>query len=246
MTSTPAAPAIRIAVLNPSTVVSDAEVQAVLPALQTQVSRDFASAWGTDAQLRFVPKSERPAAAEWWLAVLDDSDQAGALGYHDVTQDGLPLGKVFAKTDKQYGESWTCTASHELLEMLADPAINLTVFEQEAHGGRLYAMEVCDACEAEDFAYEIDGVLVSDFVYPAWFQSFRKAHGTRFDHMGHIGKPFELIKGGYIGVYDVTQGNGWRQITADRENFRARAPVGSRRERRAIPPAQRLRSRVFE
>ena len=38
---------------------------------------------------------------------------------NDVTREGLPLGKVFAKTDQQYGEKWTGTASHELLEMLA-------------------------------------------------------------------------------------------------------------------------------
>lgn len=237
---------IQIAILNPSTVVSDKDVKAALPALQTQISRDFAAAWGIDASLRFVSKTERPAPSEWWLAILDNSDQAGALGYHDLTQEGLPLSKVFAKTDQTYGESWTCTASHELLEMLADPCINLTVFDQDGGiGGRLYAYEVCDACEAEEFGYKIDGVLVSDFVYPSWFQSFRKSKGTQFDHTKNIGKPFELIKGGYIGVYDVTRGTGWKQLTAERSNFRSRPPVGSRRERRAIPEAQRLKSKVF-
>jgi len=49
--------------------------------------------------------------------ILDDSDQAGALGYHDLTSDGLPIGKVFAASDLKAGTSWTVTASHELLEM---------------------------------------------------------------------------------------------------------------------------------
>ena len=29
---------------------------------------------------------------------LDNSDQAGALAYHDLTNEGLPLSKVFVKT----------------------------------------------------------------------------------------------------------------------------------------------------
>jgi hypothetical protein len=233
----------KIAILNASTVLSDDDVAAIVPALQTQVSRDFAPVWGLDADLRFVPQDNKPTAKEWWLVVLDNSDQAGALGYHDLTKQGLPLGKVFAKTDMDYGEQWSGTASHELLEMLADPTINLTVFEESETGGRLYAYEVCDACEAEEFGYNIDGVLVSDFVYPTWFESFHKPGSTQFDQTNSISKPFGLLKGGYIGIYDVVAGTGWTQLTADRVNARARPPVGSRRERRTIPLSKRIKSK---
>src|SRR3989454_11276915 len=135
---------IHISVINRSTVLSDSEVQAVVPALQTQVHRDFAPAWGIDADLTFVPQEGTPSPGSWWLVVLDNSDQAGALGYHDVTDEGMPLGKVFAKTDMIYGLQWTVTASHELLEMLGDPDINLTAFVQpdpDATTGLLYAYE---------------------------------------------------------------------------------------------------------
>src|SRR5262245_48266858 len=94
---------IKVAVINASTVVQDNEAQATVPALQTQVHRDFAPAWGIDADLTFVPKGSQPAVDTWWLVILDNSDQAGALGYHDITSQGLPLGKVFAGTDRQYG-----------------------------------------------------------------------------------------------------------------------------------------------
>ncbi len=236
---------IKIAVINASTFVTDAgELQKVVAALQTQVTRDFAPAWGMDASLRLVPKGDKPAAGEWWLAILDNSDQAGALGYHDVTNEGLPLGKVFAKSDATYGDQWSATASHELLEMLADPAINLTVFEEGVIGGRLFAYEVCDACEADQFGYSIDGVLVSDFVFPSWFESFRKP-GTQFDQMKRISKPFHLLPGGYMGIYDVKTGSGWRQLTAEKVNFRSRPPVGSRRERRTIPVSERIASTAF-
>ena len=116
-----------------------------------------------------IPQGTPAPAGTWWLVILDDSDQAGALGYHDLTPDGLPIGKIFAASDLKAGDSWSVTASHELLEMLADPNINLTVFVQDADTtGTLYAYEVCDACEDDSFGYKINSnVLVSDFVYPA-------------------------------------------------------------------------------
>src|SRR5438093_1549935 len=87
-----------ISVLNPSTVMKDSEVEALLPALQTQLDRDFLAAWNIPAELVFVPHGQTPDPDSWWLSILDNSDQAGALGYHDVTNEGLPLGKVFAGT----------------------------------------------------------------------------------------------------------------------------------------------------
>lgn len=236
---------IEIAVMNKSSVVTDEVVQGVVPALQKQVTRDFAPVWGSGASLSFVPQGSKPAKNAWWLVVLDNSDQAGALGYHDMTANGLPISKVFAKTIQQYGEEWTVAASHELLEMLADPNINLTVFEQSKSGGRLYAHEVCDACQSQNFGYKVDNVLLSDFIYPTWFESFRKQGSTQFDHENKIQKPFQLLKGGYIGVYDVLSGSGWKQITAEKDNIRARPPVGSRRERRTIPLDERIRSTAF-
>jgi len=226
---------IKISVMNRSTVVKDQDVKPVVAALQKQVHNDFGPIWGVDADLAIVPKGSHPASGSWWLVILDDSDQAGALGYHDVTSEGMPLGKVFAKTDLQYGEKWSITASHELLEMLGDPDINLTAFVQDSDtSGKLYAYEVCDACEADSDGYDIDGIRVSDFVYPAWFESFRKPGSTQFDHGKTIQKPFDLRPGGYIGVFEVGSGSGWQQITAHREDlmYRMRPRVGSRRERR--------------
>jgi hypothetical protein len=240
---------IKISVINASTVLKDEAVKAVVPALQTQVRRDFAPVWGVDADLTFVPKGGKPAAGSWWLTVLDNSDQAGALGYHDLTKDGLPLSKVFAGSDMKYGYQWTVTASHELLEMLGDPDINLTAFvESSSKAGVLYAYEVCDACEADEFGYKIDGTLVSDFVYPAWFESFRKKGSTQFDYGKHIQKPFQLLKGGYISVYDVHGMMGWHQLNAEEAPTRydLRPRVGSRRERRRIPRDHWLKSEVRE
>ncbi len=92
----PQVDSIQISVINASTVLADDEIQPVVGALQKQVNNEFRSAWGIDAKLEFVPNGMQPPEGTWWLAILDDSDQAGALGYHDVTTEGLPMGKVFA------------------------------------------------------------------------------------------------------------------------------------------------------
>jgi hypothetical protein len=231
-------PTIHIAVINESTVLTDAEVTPVVAALQKQVTNDFRPVWGVDAELTIVASGTPPPAGNWWLVLLDDTDQANALGYHDLTTEGLPIGKIFAVSDLKAGTSWTVTASHELLEMLGDPNINLTVFVQNSNtAGMLYAYEVCDACEDDSYGYQIDNILLSDFVYPAWFESFRAEGSTQFDRLSKIDSPLKLLTGGYIGIFNVNSGSGWTQVTAEKRplNLRSRGTVGTRRERRNTP-----------
>ena len=155
-----------IAVTNASTCLTDTQVEAVLPALQKQVSVDFKAYWDLDCTLTVLTKGQ-PLTPGWWqIVILDNPDQAGALGYHEMTSQGTPIGKVFAKLDLDNGSSWTTTLSHELLEMLADPWINWCAV---GSNDKIYALEVCDAVEADNLGYQIDGVLLSDFVTPSWF-----------------------------------------------------------------------------
>jgi hypothetical protein len=247
-----------ISVLNPSTVMKDSEVEALLPALQTQLDRDFLQAWNIPAELVFVPHGTAPDPDSWWLSILDNSDQAGALGYHDVTNEGLPLGKVFAGTDLANGYLVSVTCSHEILEMLADPEINQCVFLQRtARQGLLVGYEVCDAVEADNLGYDIDGVRVSDFMTPRWFMP---GFPGPYDQQGHCTKALQVLPGGYISVFDVTKGTGWQQVTADKvlslldpgEEIEARTTAraisrphpGMRRERRRTPRDEWERSTV--
>lgn len=233
-----------IAVINESTVAADADVTSWVPALQTQVTDHFLPAWGTDAQLSFVPQSQPPPPDAWQLVVLDDSDQAGALGYHDLTSAGLPLAKVFAKSDQQANSSISVTCSHELLEMLGDPMIDTTVlFQDNAGNMAAFAFEACDACEADQYGYQIDNVLVSDFVYPSWFDQRPNPDGVpanALDYQQHLAQALTLanpgaaiLPGGYIGMW--TPNGGWNQVNGqDRQaDYSAIAQRGSRRERRA-------------
>ena len=206
-----------IAIQNSSTVLTDAQVQAAVAALQIQLDRDWQAAWGTTATLVFVSRTQGIPTGAWPIYVLDTSDVSGALGYHDETASGVPYGRIFAKDDITYGYNWTVTLSHELLEMMLDPYVNLTVFRQTTNtAGMLYAYEACDACEADNLGYQINGITVSDFVWPAWFDTtITNTAGHRYDQMNHLTAPFQLSSGGYIGVFQVTNGSGWSSINAE-------------------------------
>ena len=70
------------------------------------------------------------------------------------------------KTTIAAGQKVSVTASHELLEMMIDPGAQLWA---QNTNGCFYAYEMCDAVEDEE--YEIDGIAVSDFVHPSFFES---------------------------------------------------------------------------
>lgn len=234
---------IKIGVFNESTVVSDAEVKKWITAVQHQVRNEWASTWGYDADIIWQPKGALPRSGMWHLVVLDDADQAGALGYHDITSENLPQGKCFAKTTLTYKGIPSVTFSHELLEMLGDPDVNLVAMGHDPNSGaKFYAYEVCDAVEGDEFAYPgVNGVMVSDFVTPAWFESFRTPGSTSFSYRKNVTAPFQLAPTGYIGIYDPM--NGWTQATARHVyNYANRAVPGSRRERRLVPRHQWMKT----
>ncbi len=219
----------KVAIMNRCTVVPDADIQTAVAALQIQVDRDFQPIWGGRADLTFVKKSGKAPSGSWQLGVFDTSDQADALGYHDVTSTGAPLGKAFAKSDIDGGYIWSITLSHELLELLADPEINLSAMS----GNNIWAYEICDPCEADALGYAVIGVMVSDFVTPAWFSPTTKVKGP-FDFQKKISQPLQVVAGGYAQYLDLTKPDGWHQVNASKALNKNRAPVGSRRERRRI------------
>jgi|SRR5580704_3159904 hypothetical protein len=219
---------IPLAVMNQSSVITDTEIQAMIPAFSTQWNRDLVPVWGVDPVIMsFVPKGATPLSSAWWLVFLDDSDQAGALAYHDLTNTGLPISKIFVKTLQADHASISVGASHELCEMSLDPFLNSAA--QDA-SNVFWALENCDPCEDDSYGYEINGVLVTDFVTPSWFGHQYAA--APFDFAGHCQSAFEVLSGGYAQKF--SEAGGWTQITGSKARSfeRARAVVGSRRERR--------------
>src|SRR5262249_38707909 len=147
------------------------------------------------------------------------------------------------------GDALSVTASHELLEMLADPGMNMCCYGPEPNV--LYAIEVCDPVEDGNYCYRQGGLLVSNFCYPEWFQDFEHGPDALFDHQSLCRHPFELLPGGYIGTNDLGQNSGWTQKRARKvgeplvhtmERYQDRPRVGSRRERRNLHRQQWMES----
>src|SRR5215471_9382345 len=139
------------------------EITSVSAALQKQVMRDFAPIWEVQATVDYFPALEAVPVGYWPLLIVEDG---AGLGTH-VDRNGQPMAYV------EYGPTWSLTASHEALEMLADPtglrfvAGDAPLTESERVE---FLVEVCDPCQGADNAYTVNGVLVSDFYTPAYFE----------------------------------------------------------------------------
>jgi hypothetical protein len=178
-----------IACINKARMDLGVDFDKLIPVLQHFVDECFAPVWGVTAKL---VNATKPRPGHWHMTFWDSPDQPGAEGFHDITYKGLPLAKVYVKATLDNKDKVSTTACHELCETLIDPGINLWAIGTR---GLVWAYEVCDAVEEEEFV--LDGVYMSDFVYPAYFEAFRKPRSTQFDYLNKVTRPFQLLKGGY-------------------------------------------------
>src|SRR5262249_376066 len=159
------------------------------------------------------------------LVFVDTEPEADDDGWHDLTEDGMPLAKVFlAVLDQQvavtepkaragvFQDEVTLTATHEIAEMLVDPAVTLCV-HRIPYG--IYSLEVADPVEADGF--DIDGFKMTDFVYPAWYEQFHRPESTKFDHLGKCTHPFHVLKTGYA---SILRSGRWHDHTGSRAKRR--------------------------
>ena len=198
---------------------ADEDVQAAIRAINRQIQYDFAPYWSLGATLRLEGKTganpNKQSLADMRgdavLYLWDGSDVDGALGYHDLNNAGVPFGFVFTELSKKLKESWSVTLSHEALELLGDPEVNLLALGPHPGNpkqGVFHWYEMCDAVQAE--TYVIDGIDVANFVLPLYFTSGEEL-GGRNDFLGraHGGatlRSFGINPGGYVGFYNPATG----------------------------------------
>jgi hypothetical protein len=177
-----------------------AVLERIAAAVTEQVHRDLAPAWDRlPVEIAVAPDVDAPGDAIP-VVIFDDADQAGVLGFHTETPAGRPYARVFATPVLQHGGGWTdgpvavsSVVSHEVTELIVDPAINLWAGD---HAQTAYALEVADPVENGSYAIAVrdESVAVSNFVLPAWFDA--RAPGP-YDHLSRVTGPFELDAGGY-------------------------------------------------
>jgi hypothetical protein len=211
--------------VDPKTSLLAAQVTAdwltrVAAACQTQLSEDVAPIHGGSfvvSAAALANEGESEFDIDWQLL-----NAPGAEAYHD-----WQTGKVVA-----FEALSTCATlddvskgiSHELCEILGDPGCNQWV--DDGQGGE-YARELCDACQ--DSSYVIDGVAVSNFLLPTFFEPNAKGPFSFLGTKGTdvITAPFATAPGGYQIRRDP--GTGETQVTGQiltrRPAFRIVSPV---------------------
>jgi len=204
-----------IFIANKSKIVKSEDLQRVIPALQYQIDEQFYPLWGWRADLMVLTDVAEKHGMK--VIIHDRSSKAGILGYH--FKGGLPTTYIFAKDDITDSGEYSSTLSHELLEMIADPDVNLyargPVKLKDDGRPRMgwVGYEICDPVEGN--LYDIGGVKVSNFVTPEYFEAEHKRRSVKFDFLHVLDRPFEVADGGYL---DVLVNSRWHTIWGPKAN----------------------------
>ena len=189
-----------------------ADVVRVAAGLAQQLSRDFLPIWGLSATVAALPNPDAIGPGIWPI-FIEDRLEGDLAGFH-LTAQNQPYARIEA------GPSWSLTASHECLEMLADPTgsrlygstgIELVAGAfRDVPGAKVeYLVEVCDPCQDAACAYLVNDVLVSDFITPQYFDPVAVA-SVRYSFSGRVARPREVLPGGLLSWRDP-QGTGFIQ-----------------------------------
>ena len=185
------------------------EAVKVSAAVQKQASRDFSPLWQVSATVDAFGTLEDVPLGYWPVIVRDDViEKFEAAGIH-LDDSGQPFALV------QASSNWPLTASHEVLEMLADPFGERLVAGDaptQATGQQRveYLVEVCDPSESQEFAYRVNDVLVSDFYTPRFFDPIASS-GVQYSFRGVINRPRDILRGGYLSWHNPVDDH-WYQL----------------------------------
>lgn len=183
------------------------DVARVAAALQRQATRDFGPVWDVEATVDAFPCLEDVPVGYWPMIVRDDIEVPGAAGIH-LDKDGQPFALI------TMSDSWSLTAGHEMLEMLADPFGNRVIpgRSPKRNQGRVeFLVEVCDPSEAAQFGYTVNDILVSDFYTPRFFDPVQ-SDAVRYSFTGAITSPRTILRGGYISWHEPVSDHWWQQL----------------------------------
>jgi hypothetical protein len=236
----------QVALVSESQSINPSDMALVSAALQRQTTRDLVQFWDLKATVDVFPRLEDVPVGYWPIIIMDDIHQSGAAGVHE-DENGQPFALVTASDDR---DVWSLTCSHEMIEMLVDPFGNRLIASDspKADQGRVQILvEACDPSEAAEFAYTVNGILVSDFYSTRFFDPVG-APGVRYSFTGALQEPRQVLRGGYLSWMDPSTGSWWQEIWFDgnqpsfRELGKLDAQNGSFRsqiDRRTAPDTQR-------
>jgi hypothetical protein len=185
-------------------------MHSVAAALHIQVTRDLPQFWTSiQASVRYLPHPHWIPSGVWPIRLVAELPP-GEGGYHS-DKHNQPFSMVIASP---HSNEWTIDASHETIEMLVDPYGNKlqssTAIEisgntvKDSTGEFEYLVEACDPCEADQYAYPINGIAMSDFITPHYYDTMATP-GTRYSFTGAITRPRQMLPGGYISFVNTVK-----------------------------------------
>ncbi len=198
----------QVALVSESNRAKMSDLLRVSAALQKQASRDLSPIWEISATVDAFAKLE-DVPDGYWPMIIKDNIGYSAAGIH-MDNDGQPFALISAADSV---DDWSLTASHEMCEMLVDPSGDrqMTSDSPKSGQGRVsFLVEVCDPSEAADFAYSVNGILVSDFYTPNYFGPVT-APGVRYSYTGALTAPRQVLRGGYLSWKDSVSGHWWQE-----------------------------------
>lgn len=229
-----------IAVIDKSTIATTDQVKLWTYACAGQLRRHVGPLWNrSPVPVIFYPDETHVPPGAWSIFVMDDPDQANALGYHSLSPGGLPYGRIFVRPSLDNGVSPSSVLSHEVVEAFIDPTCDGW---RRSKNGTWWALEVCDPVESDTYqvTYQRQPVMVSNFVGPKWFD--RKAtKSDDLDFMGTTPQPFKLAKGGYAvkikpGETTPTEVFAEAKLPDWKQELKSLPELGSRTSRRMLLP----------
>ena len=189
------------------------EIRDVIRVLNRQIKRDFSPFWGLPAEVRLHKGGPMPVPKDGKVGHIHLHNSGMAVGFHRDEDSGIPAGFVNVDIPKKMQRAdpwltWTVSLSHEVLELIADPHLN--VFVRGPHPtirGRMvyYYREVCDPVQG--LTYRIDGMHISNFVLPHYYNAVEQK-GRRNDFLDSGLQAFGYLGAGVVGFLDPKKGNG--------------------------------------
>ena len=204
----------QIALVSQSTLISGRDLSKVAAAIQKQATRDLSPIWNVSATVDAFDNLDDVPIGYWPLVVMDNVKAPGASGIHE-DNNGQPFALISASADL---DIWSLTASHEALEMLVDPfGRRMVAGDALPDSGQVrvsYLVEVCDPCESAEFAYSSNGIRVSDFYTPRYFDP-TSSDGVQYSFTGAVKGPRQILIGGYLSWQDPETGIWWQATNFD-------------------------------
>lgn len=210
---------------------SSHEVRRVIRAINKQIERDFEPHWNLGATVRLSRYLSRTKAKDRDRRATVHLHLHHAGRFHLPTAVSAATGWVFTHLPAKVERTlpwlhWTVALSHEILELLADPDLNTLIRGPHPVAKRrkvLHYREVCDPVQGD--IYKIDGVAVSNFVLPHYYNGQGESGGEN-DFLNRGVKAFNWRPNGEIGFFDPSVGKRGKYVTFPQvpaKNARARA-----------------------